>query len=261
MKRWLQRGARLLALGVALLAATSAARADAVGFPVGEVLLGRLKWGVIPVGTARISSEWTEDEPRLIRLRVQVRSNSFLDRFYKIDDTVESVVEPAQFLPVRFEKNMNEGGVHRRDVTFFDRDVGQVRWHNLLQPEQRAYDAPRDVRDILSLMYALRSVQFAPGQTNAYVVAGDDGPVTVDIAIHARKPYKHDRYGSIPALHIKPKVGNDGLFLGRIPEDLWISADPPYVLLKLSVSAPIGQIHLILDEIEGKPAGPWTVGM
>ncbi|HMP75951.1 MAG TPA: DUF3108 domain-containing protein [Kiritimatiellia bacterium] len=248
----------LSALAALLLLAAPAAWANNIGFPVGEVLLGRLKWGVIPVGTARISSEWTEDEPPLIRLRVQVRSNSFLDRFYKINDTVESIVDPGPFLPVRFEKDMDEGGEHRRDVTFFDREKGAVIWHNLLKPEQRSYEAPREVRDILSLMYGLRAVHFAPGQTNAYVVAGDDGPVDVKISIHARKPYKHDRYGAIPALHIKPNVGKDGLFLGRIPEDLWISADPPYVLLKLSVSAPIGQIHLILDEIEGKPAGPWT---
>lgn len=232
----------------------------ALGFRVGEVLRYRLKWGVVPVGTARIDSEWTEDTPPLLRLRVHVRSNAFLDRIYRIEDTVESAVDPASFLPIRFEKNMHEGGVHRRDVIFFDRQAGRVVWNNLLQTEQRSYPAPREVRDILSLMFALRSVPFAPGEVKSYVIAGDDGPTPVRVSIQAQTFFHHDRYGRIPALQMKPEVGSDGLFLGRIPRELWISADAPYVLLQLSVEAPIGQVHLLLDEIEGHPSGPWPGG-
>ncbi len=245
-----------LLLGLLAWAAVEAAAREP-GFPVGEVLNAHLRWGVVPVGTARISSEWTDDDPPLIRLRVHVRSNPFLDRIYRIDDTVESIVDPAPFLPIRFEKNMSEGGVKRRDVTFFDRAGGEVIWQNLLQPERKTYSAPREVRDIVSLMYALRDVPLQQGVTNQYIVAGDDGPVPVSIAIRARRDFKHERYGPIPALHIRPEVGEDGLFLGRVPRELWISADPPYVLLRLSVEAPIGQVHLILDEIEGHPTGPW----
>jgi hypothetical protein len=227
------------------------------GFPVGEVLHAHLRWGMVPVGTARISSEWTNDDPPLIRLRVHVRSNAFLDRIYRIDDTVESLVDPISFLPLRFDKIMSEGGVNRRDATFFDRIDGRVIWQNLLAPEQRMYEAPPEIRDILSLMYSLRAVPMREGETNQYIVAGDEGPVEVRIAIRARRDYKHHRYGPIPAFHIRPDVGRDGLFLGRIPRDLWISADPPYVLLRLSVEAPIGYVHLLLDEIEGYPSGPW----
>lgn len=245
-----------LAAFLFLIAAIGASARDP-GFPVGEVLHAHLRWGVVPVGTARISSEWTDDDPPLIRLRVHVRSNTFLDRIYRIDDTVESLVDPEAFLPIRFEKNMSEGGVKRRDVTFFDRIGGEVIWQNLLKPERKTYSAPREVRDIVSLMYALRNVPLQAGVTNQYVVAGDDGPVPVSIAIRARRDYKHERYGPIPALHIRPEVGSDGLFLGRIPRELWISADTPYVLLRLSVEAPIGQVHLILDEIEGHPSGSW----
>ncbi len=226
------------------------------GFPVGEVLLCRLKWGVLPVGTARIASEWTADSPPLLRLSVQVRSNAFLDRFYRIEDMVISTVDPGTLLPVRFEKIMNEGGVSRRDVTEFDRARGLVFWRNLLKPEERTYAAPREVRDILSLMFALRSVPFAENETREFTVAGDDGPTSVHISIRERRTYKHDRYGPIPALHIRPKVGPDGLFLGRVPTDLWISAAAPCVLLSLSVDAPIGSIHLLLDAIEGAARFP-----
>ena len=226
-------------------------RARQPGFPVGEVLLCRLKWGVIPVGTARIASEWTADSPPLLRLSVQVRSNAFLDRIYRIEDRVISTVDPESLLPIRFEKFMNEGGVRREDVTEFDRENGLVIWRNLLKPESRSYAAPTDVRDILSLMFALRSVPFAENETREYIVAGDDGPTPVEISIRARRDYEHNRYGAIPALQIRPKVGEDALFIGRIPKELWISAASPYVLLSLSVDAPIGSIHLLLDAIEG----------
>ena len=236
--------------------AGSAMRAREPGFRVGEVLLCRLKWGVIPVGTARIASEWTADSPPLLRLSVQVRSNAFLDRIYRIEDMVISTVDPETMLPVRFEKIMNEGGVLRQDVTEFDREQGLVIWRNSLQPEERTYAAPKEVRDILSLMFALRSVPFAENETREYIVAGDEGPAPVEISIRARRNFKHDRYGAIPALHIRPKVGKDALFMGRIPKELWISAASPYVLLSLSVDAPIGSIHLLLDAIEGETRFP-----
>ncbi|MCS6772125.1 MAG: DUF3108 domain-containing protein [Kiritimatiellae bacterium] len=226
-------------------------------FPVGESLRARLTWGRIPVGEAMIESEWTDDQPPLIRLRVHVRSNAFLDRFYRIDDVVESIVDPTTFLPIRFEKRLQEGGSLRHDITFYNREEGRVFWHNLLVPERRDFPAPRDIRDILSLMYSLRSADFRPGQTNWYVVSGDEGIITVGIDVNSHQTFEHPRYGRIPAYFIRPIVGNDPLFLGRIPRQLWISSDPPYVLLRLSVEAPVGRIHLTLDEILGHPRGPW----
>ncbi len=226
------------------------------GFHVGEVLLYRLKWGVIPVGTARIVSSWTDDTPPNVRVRVYVRSNSFLDRIYRIEDMVESIAEPASMLPYRFEKHMNEGGVIRRDVTTFDRTLGRVAWSNVLESETRSYSAPHDVRDILSMMFALRSTPFNVGDDTEYVIAGDDGPATVKTKVLERRRYKTDRYGAIPAIHIRPEASGDALFLGRTPRDLWISEDLPHVLLLLSVDAPIGTIRLILDAVEGADTWP-----
>lgn len=256
----LRRGVAFLSFAALLLDSTIGAadtlRVRDPGFRVGEVLLCRLKWGVIPVGTARIVSEWTADAPPLLRLTVQVRSNAFLDRFYRIEDMVISTVDPETLLPIQFEKRMSEGGVERRDLTVFDREHGLVIWRNLLTPEERSYKAPKDVRDILSLMFALRSVPFREGETREYVVAGDEGPTSVKISIRERRPFSSERYGPIPALRIAPTVGTDALFLGRVPKDLWISAAAPYVLLSLTVDAPIGSIHLILDAIEGETRFP-----
>ncbi|MBW7909575.1 MAG: DUF3108 domain-containing protein [Kiritimatiellae bacterium] len=227
-----------------------------VGFRVGEVLLYRLKWGIIPVGTARIVSDWTEDTPPTVRIRLYVQSNSFLDRLYRIDDRIETIAEPSQLLPFRFEKQMNEGGVLRRDVTTFDREIGRVSWSNLLEAETRSYEAPRDIRDIVSMMFALRSTPFNAGDETEYVITGDNGPAPVKIRVLEHRTFKTDRYGSIPAIHIRPTVNDDGLFLGRTPRDLWISESLPHVLLLLSVDAPIGTIRLILDAVEGVEEWP-----
>lgn len=226
------------------------------GFPVGEALLFRLKWGVIPVGTARIVSEWTTDTPPTVRIRIHVRSNAFLNRIYRIDDYLETIVNPTNMLSIRFEKHMNEAGKIQRDVTTFDRELGTVNWSNVLKTESRSYNAPRDIRDIIALMYLLRASSFQIGEVNNYVVSGDTGPAAVKIVVKEEQPFKTDRYGPIPALHLRPEVGDDALFLGRVPRDLWISASHPHVLLFLSVDAPVGTIKLILDAIEGVEKWP-----
>lgn len=228
------------------------------GFPVGEVLLFRLKWGIIPVGTARIVSEWTTNTPPAVRIRVHVRSNAFLDRIYRIDDFIETIATPADMLPIRFEKHMNEAGESRRDVTTYDRELGMVNWSNVLETETRSYEAPRDIRDIIALMYFLRVSSFQVGEAHNYVVSGDTGPAAVKIVVQEERPFKTDRYGPIRALHMRPEVGNDALFLGRVPRDLWISSSQPHVLLFLSVDAPVGSIKLIFDAIEGAEKWPET---
>lgn len=226
------------------------------GFPVGETFLFRLKWGLVPVGTARIVTEWTEDTPPAVRMRIHVRSNAFLDRIYRIDDYIESIATPEKLLSTRFEKNMNEGSTVQRDVTTFDRNTGLVTWSNLLTSETREYEAPLDVRDILATMFALRPTPFKLGEVADYVVAGNAGPSPVKVAVIDERPYKTDRYGAIQAFRMRPDVSNDALFLGRIPRDLWISAAKPHVLLFLSVDAPVGNIKLILDAIEGVETWP-----
>lgn len=243
-------------LPLAASAAGQEVEPSSPGFPVGEVLIYRLKWGAIPVGTARISSEWTTDTPPAIRMRVHVRSNAFLDRFYRIDDIVESVTDPATMLSLRFEKHMREGRSEQHDVTTFDRANSLVLWSNVLTGATREYTAPPDVRDILAIMFSLRSTTFSAGEQHTYVIAGDNDAAPVEITVTKERNYKTDRYGAIPALYLQPKVGPDALFLGRTPRDLWISVGMPHILLLLSVEAPIGRISLILDAIEGADEWP-----
>lgn len=248
--------ASFLHLPVTASAAEGEVEQRSPSFPVGEVLIYRLKWGAIPVGTARISSEWTTDAPPAIRMRVHVRSNAFLDRFYRIDDIVESVADPATMLSLRFEKHMREGSSEQHDITTFDRTNNLVHWTNVLTGETREYKAEPDVRDILAIMFSLRSTTFSAGEFHKYVVAGDNDAAPVEISVTKEENYKTGRYGAIPALYLKPKVGPDALFLGRTPRDLWISVGMPHILLLLSVEAPVGRISLILDAIEGADEWP-----
>ena len=54
---------------------------------MGETLDYRIYWGVIPVGSSRVTTEWIEEDGRtLIAIRFRTKSNDVLSKIYPVDD-------------------------------------------------------------------------------------------------------------------------------------------------------------------------------
>src|SRR5210317_34638 len=78
-----------------------------IWFPVGEQLFHKIYWGFIPVGKSVTTTRTVEREGKeYIQIRIRTRTNSFFDRIRKVDDIVESIVDPETFLPVSFSRRM-----------------------------------------------------------------------------------------------------------------------------------------------------------
>lgn len=248
--------ALLLVAGARPLAS---AQEHTLWFPVGERLVYDMNWGLLPVGTTVVESDWLPDhEPRLLRIRYTTRTTPFLDRVYKVDDLIETWIDPASFLPVRFRKRLEEGSFRCDEITTFDRAQGRVRWESRLDGRVIEYPAPPDLRDIVSLMYLLRKTAFEPGTTNSFPVAGDRGVTEIAVRSLARARLNLPRYGMQWAQHLKPIVSDDPLFDRKIPDQVWISTDARQVMLKLTVDVPVGHISMLLSAVEGPGDDAWV---
>ena len=65
----------------------------ALPFPVGEAITYRIYWGVVPVGQARVVIERVEEHGRpLLAIRSTARTNRLLEKFYPVDDLLESLI-------------------------------------------------------------------------------------------------------------------------------------------------------------------------
>ena len=57
---------------------------------------------------------------RLVCIRSRAVSNKMIEKIYAVNDIVETVVDPATGLPVRFTKNLSEGPHRYHEITTFD---------------------------------------------------------------------------------------------------------------------------------------------
>ena len=136
-------------------------------FPMGETLDYRIYWGVIPVGSSHVTTEWIQEDGRtLIAIRFRTKSNNVLSTMYPVDDFLEAIIDPETFLPVRFTKKLSEGRYRADETTTFDHKNLKATWTSRLNHKVEEYQIDPDTRDIVTFMYYMRRKQFEPDTVN-----------------------------------------------------------------------------------------------
>lgn len=253
----------VLLLAVFALAA-GPSRADAatsLWFEVGEELTYKLHWGVIHVGESRVTTEWVEEDGRrLLAIRYRTRSNAFLDRIYRVDDTVESIIDPETFLPVRFTKILNEGRYRADEVTVFDHAARKAVWTNRRKNETREFEIEPDTRDLVTFMYFMRQIEFKTGERPQYRVMADEKLYDVWLNVGKVETMKLEKYGKVKSIKVTPDAAFQGLFVRKGKIDIWVSQDERRVATRLQATVPVADVHINLYEVRGPGNDAWVKG-
>lgn len=257
---------RLLAFLVLALTAAGAAGAEPAAaalpemwFPVGERLIYSIYWGRIPVGNAVVTTEWVEEDGRtLLAIRCRTRTNNFLSRIYPVDDFLETLVEPASFLPVRFTKRLSEGRYRADQTTNFDFERLRASWRNNRSGKTNEFELARDTRDLVSFMYYMRKGGIAAGTNLQYRVMADEKIYDLFVTTEKTEPVKLDVYGKVWSLRLEPKAAFGGLFVRKGRMWMWVSEDPRRLATKIAAQVPVANVNLLLDRVEGPGDDFWV---
>jgi hypothetical protein len=251
----------LLAACVLWSAPVRAETPPSLWFEVGEELTYKLHWGVIHVGESRVTTEWVEEDGRrLLAIRYRTRSNAFLDRIYRVDDTVESIIDPATFLPVRFTKILNEGRYRADEVTVFDHAARKAVWTNRRKNETREFEIEPDTRDLVTFMYYMRQIEFKTGERPQYRVMADEKLYDVWLNVGKVETMKLEKYGKVKSIKITPDAAFQGLFVRKGKIDIWVSQDTRRVATRLQATVPVADVHINLYEVRGPGNDAWVQG-
>lgn len=240
--------------------ATTPTHLPGVPWPIGERLVYRVYWGLIPVGLAVASTEWIEEQGRpLVRIRFRSRTNRVLEKLYPVDDIIESIVDPRTLLPVRFEKNLSEGKHRYHEVTTFDRTNNLARWTSMRSGRTKTFPIRPDTRDIPSFMYYMRSHAFTAGSREHHTVMADEK--TYDLWLNVGRPESIDLpvYGRVDCLKIEPEAAFDGIAVRKGRAWMWISRDPRCIATRVVLSVPVATAKVILHEVQGPGDDDWVV--
>lgn len=228
-------------------------------FPMGEVLDYRIYWGVIPVGSSRVTTEWITEEGRsLIAIRLRTKSNNFLSTMYPVDDFLEAIIDPETFLPLRFTKKLSEGRYRADETTTFDHKNLKATWTSRRSGKVVEFEIDADTRDVVTFMYYLRRKQFEPDTVNKYRVMADEK--VYDLVVKAQKVenVKLENFGKISCLRFEPEAKFGGLFVRKGRMWMWVSQDERRIATKIAAQVPVASISLWLDHVSGPGDDFWV---
>lgn len=134
-------------------------------FHPGEKLSFRIKWGLIPVGTAVLETHELEEVNgiRCHKMSMTVTTNKFADAFYKVRTRAVSYVEEGFIRSILYRKKQLEGKTNRDVEVRFDYKKNLAHYFN----HGVAGDSvkiPDQVFDPLAIAYLFRLQAVEPGK-------------------------------------------------------------------------------------------------
>jgi len=241
---------RFLLLSALFLLLPRGAAAVEFKFPLGESLVYNIYWGKIPVGEARVHTDWANlDGRKLLSIRFRVLTGPVLSKIYPVNDIHECFIDPETFLPVRYVKKVNEGRYHADEVTDYDHAKGEAVMQRSGRESKKVFSIKPDSRDVMSFMYFSRSLEFAPGTTNRYEVISDEKLYELEIQAQKTESVKIVDESRIRSIKLEPIAKFEGLFVRKGRMWMWVSDDNSRLMTKMKAEVPVASVHLLLAEV------------
>lgn len=209
-------------------------------------------WGLIWKHAADAKLEIKDTHNGRYEARLYARTLSWVDKVYKVRDTLYTSIEKERFIPIRYVKATHEKGHKGRDIVEFSVVNGVTLGHcTRIRPGKEDFTidltTEGDAYDMLSVFYVLRRLDMQELQqkgTFQTTVFSGKRKERLDIKyvgvenIKLRDKSCHDAY------HIKFSFTEEGKTKSSDDIDTWISLDDAHIPLMLRGSLPIGEVRV-----------------
>jgi len=168
------------------------------------------------------------------------KTYSFFDNFFKVRDRYESYVDTATLLPMKFIRNVDEGGHKIYNNVSFNQE------NNTAVSTNGAFNITDCMQDVVSSVYYARNIDFTkykPGDKIPFDMFLDDEIYHLYIRYLGKETVK-TRYGKFNAIKIKPLLIKGTIFEGGEKMNVWISDDPNRIILRVDSPIAVGSIKV-----------------
>jgi hypothetical protein len=245
---------RLAFVGSVFLIALSAAAAQPaqtqLPFGVGEKLTYEISWSnILQAGTAvmEVREAQSTDGKKAYHLVSTAKSAGLVSRFYRVSDTVESVLDTTRLRSLSFHLDQQHGKRKKKRDMLFDQDKGIA--HVFSNGKEENYTIPEDVQDALSALYYVRTRQeFTVGKPIVFNVHEDGKTWAVEVHILGREKIKID-LGQFNTIKLKTYPRYEGVFQNKGEIYIWLTDDERRIPVLMKSTISIGSIVSTLVEL------------
>jgi hypothetical protein len=193
---------------------------DNRAFGVGERLEFDVKYGKLPAGIAvmEIPEIIDFDGKKCFRISSIASSNNFVSVFYKVRDSVETIIDKDGIFPRQFRKKLHEGGYKIDRATFFDqRDHISITGRDTIPTY--AF-----VQDPLSSLFFIRTRDLVVGNDIFIDNHTDKKNYPLKVIVQKKERIKVPA-GEFDCIVIEPVMRAEGIFKAKGSIRIWLTDD------------------------------------
>ena len=168
------------------------------------------------------------------------KTNSSYDWIYKVRDKYESYIDTATMQPLRFVRNVNEGGYKKYQNITFNKST------NTAVANEGVFKVPACVQDVVSSMYYARNIDFSqlrPEDKIPFSMFLDNEVFNLYIRYLGKETIK-TKYGKFNAIKIKPLLIKGTIFEGGEDMTVWVSDDANHIPVRVESPIVIGKVKI-----------------
>jgi hypothetical protein len=168
------------------------------------------------------------------------KTYSFYDNFFKVRDKYESFIDTTHLQPLKFIRNVYEGGYKKYENVTFNQQT------NTAITADGVFKVPNCVQDVLSTIFYARNIDF-----NKYKV-GDKIPFNMFLDNEVYNLYLNylgkeivkTKYGKFRAIKFKPLLIKGTIFEGGEKMNVWVSDDGNRIPLRVESPISVGSVKV-----------------
>ena len=217
----------------------------------GEILTYDVSWSnIVTAGTAimEIKEGTLPDGKQVLRFIVTTRSVGLVDKFYRVNDRLESVFDPGIMQSLKLSLNASHGKKKRRRELVFDHTNNTV-ISTLNDDPPETLVIPDQVQDALSSLYYLRTRSDLIVGTTITIPVHDSGKNwSVEVQILGREKVTTPA-GEFATIKIRTFPKYEGVFMNKGEIFVWLTDDNRRVPVIMKSTITIGSIVSTLTDM------------
>jgi hypothetical protein len=168
------------------------------------------------------------------------KTYGFYDSFFKVRDKYETFVDTLNLQPLKFIRNVYEGGYKIYQNVTFNRET------NTAITNDGVFKVPNCVQDVVGSIFYARNIDFnkyKEGEKIPFAMFLDNETYNLYIRYLGKETIK-TKYGKFRAIKFKPLLVKGTMFEGGEKMTVWVSDDGNHLPLRVESAISVGSVKV-----------------
>ena len=217
-------------------------------FKSGEWLNYKISYsGWFKAGEATVNL--TQNNQDQFHAKMIGKSTGPINLFFKVYDRYESYFEKKNIIPIKFIRDINEGGYTKNLEILFNHNLNEARVNDFKRNSSNTFSLIENSQDMVSVFYFLRNFYNLKDldQNNELTINMFFDSENYKLKIkHLSTEYINTNFGKILCFKIQPYVQSGRVFKKDESLTMWITADKNRIPIRIKADLIVGSIRVDL---------------